>query len=59
MLSTVINIALYNMIHITLLLTQNRNTLNNKEPVREKAHTNYRGADGQKGGGGAPPPLKE
>lgn len=46
MLSTVTNIALYNMIHITHLLIQNRNTSNNKQPVREKAHTNYRGADG-------------
>jgi len=46
MLSPVTNIAIYNMVHITHLLTQNRNTLNNKQPVGEKPHTNYRGADG-------------
>jgi hypothetical protein len=48
MFSTVTNIAMYNMVHITHLLTQNRNTLNNKQPVGEKAHTNCRGGDGQK-----------
>ena len=46
MLSTVTNIAMYNMVHITHLPTQNRNTLNNKQPVGEKAHTNHGGADG-------------
>jgi hypothetical protein len=45
-LSTVTNVAMYNMVHITHLLKQNRNTLNNKQPVEEKAHTNYEGADG-------------
>jgi len=43
MLSTT---AMYNMVHITHLLTQKRNTMNNKQPVGEKAHTNYGGADG-------------
>jgi hypothetical protein len=42
MLSTVTNIAMYNMVHITHL----PNNLNNKQPVEEKAHTNYEGADG-------------
>jgi len=32
----------------THLLKQNRKTLNNKQPVEEKAHTNYGGADGYK-----------
>jgi hypothetical protein len=36
MLSTVTNIAMYNMIHTTHLLTQNRNTLNNIPACRRK-----------------------
>lgn len=46
MFSTVTNIAMYNMVHITHLMTQNRNTLNNKQIVGEKTHTTYGGADG-------------
>lgn len=46
MLSTVTNIAMYNMSHITHLLTQNRDTLNNKQPAGEKAHANYGDEDG-------------